>query len=236
MLSDIILIGRPIPFFRGDKMGTKVCEKQCRTVDGRCSGCAPSRCLVAHCSDEQLMGCVAEYNGEAFDELDHRYRSYIRNFVRRKLHGDELVDDVVQEVFLRLYRSAGRFDQKRELRKWLFVIAMNEVRRAWSRSSHTTLSLSHTVGEDDTLEIESILADSSPTPEETAEHDLEARQMRRAMELLPETQRNALQMRTYDEMSLKEISQQMHCPISTVNSRLHHAEEKVRMILCGAAA
>jgi RNA polymerase sigma-70 factor (ECF subfamily) len=192
--------------------------------------------VATNCTDEELMGCVAEQNRDAFDELDHRYRSYIANFVRSKLHSNEHVDDVVQEVFLRVYRSAASFDRQRKLRKWLFVIAMNEVRRAWTRSSHTALSLSYTVGEDESLELESLLADNSPGPQEITEHKLEAKQLRQAMELLPETQREALLLRTYVEMSLKEIAERMHCPVSTVNSRLHHAMEKLRLMLSGSEA
>jgi len=182
------------------------------------------------------MACSALQNWDAFDELSKRYRTYITNFVRRKLRDEAQVDDVVQEIFLRLYRSAARFDSTRELKKWLFVIAMNEVRRAWAKSGHATLSLSHAAGEDETLTYESMLADDAPGPEEIAEHGIEAAEMRRAMELLPETQRVALLMRTYDELSLKEIAQRMHCPVSTVNSRLHHAEDKVRRMLCGTEA
>jgi RNA polymerase sigma-70 factor (ECF subfamily) len=182
------------------------------------------------------MAPTAHHDRLAFDELHRRYGSYVTNFVRRKLPDDEQVADVVQEVFLRLYRSAGHFDPQRQLRRWLFVIATNEVRRQWSRNNRAPLSLGRLLNEEDEpLEYESVLADPHPGPYELALAGLVSHKLRLAIDTLPDYQRTTLILRAYGELSLQQIAERMDCPISTVNSRLFYAGEKIRRMLADAS-
>jgi RNA polymerase sigma factor (sigma-70 family) len=209
---------------------------QSGSVDGRPCAFQPlPHELLGTYSDEQLLAATAGGDSEAFNELYLRYGKFITNYVRRKLHDAEQTDDVVQEIFLRLYRSAARFDPARPLRQWLFTIASNEIRRQWQRSANTPLSLSH-AAEDDEGPLERVLTDASQTPEERAVTLVQAQQLLRAIQLLPEFQRQTLLLRAYGELSLKEIAAAMHCPLATVSSRLHYAIERVRQLIGNTAA
>jgi RNA polymerase sigma factor (sigma-70 family) len=183
-------------------------------------------------SDEELMSATAAGCSAAFDELHRRYSAYIRNFVRRKVHGDDAVEDVVQEIFIRLYKGAGRFDPARQLRQWLFAIASNEVRRHWARAGKIAkLTVSERCEDEHVEELESLLMDTGPGPYEIAVSRLLSAQLRRAIESLPEVQRTALLLRAYGGLSLQEIATATHSRVPTVSSRLHYAVEKMKRML-----
>jgi RNA polymerase sigma factor (sigma-70 family) len=118
-------------------------------------------------SDERLMARCAKGDTSAFDELYRRYAAFIGNFVARKISDRGQAEDVTQEVFLRLYRSAAGFDPSRQLRRWLFTIAANEVRRYWSRNSRSPLSLSRNAANDgSSADFEELLPDSHEGPDD----------------------------------------------------------------------
>lgn len=180
-------------------------------------------------TDEELMAACAAGEKYAFDELHRRYGSYIRNFVQRKICDAGQAEDIAQEVFLRLFRSSARFDAARPFKKWLFTIASNEVRRYWSRSARTPLSLSRSALDDENSDnFEALLPDTHPIPDEVYLDSIKSEVLRKAIIELPEFQRTALIMRVYRNMSLKDIAEATHMHLATVNSRLQHATQKLR--------
>src|SRR5215813_10145014 len=82
-------------------------------------------------SDEELMALVAKGNAGALETLCHRYERPLYQFLWRHLGGRD-VEDVHQETWLRVVRSAARFDRRRRFSTWLFQIALN-LCRDWHR-------------------------------------------------------------------------------------------------------
>lgn len=179
-------------------------------------------------SDEELLAACAQQQEGAFPLLQERLRPYVRNMLRKMLHADDHVDDLTQEVFLRLYRAAASFDPARPLRKWLVTIMLNEVRRFTSRQK-TVVSLSTSLHDsDESLELGSVLTDNRPTPEVFTERALLFQHLRHLLDRLPAVQRDAMVMRYLHDLSLEEIAARLDCPLATVSSRLHYAAAKLR--------
>ena len=93
----------------------------------------PANC--SHCTDEQLAKRLSNGDGTAFDCLYRRYNRQISSFIRKQVTENQHVEDITQEVFMRVYKSIASFDVDKRFSSWIYKIALNEVKRHWKRSS-----------------------------------------------------------------------------------------------------
>jgi RNA polymerase sigma-70 factor (ECF subfamily) len=157
-------------------------------------------------SDEDLMAAVAAGDAGAFETLCRRYERPLHQFLWRHLGGRD-VDDLHQETWLRVVRSASRFDRRRRFSTWLFQIALN-LCRDWHRRPPAEPS------DPATLDV------AGADPAERVDAALDAR---RLLARLPEAQRAAVILRCYHDLPEDEVAEILGCPRGTVKSRLHHA-------------
>jgi RNA polymerase sigma-70 factor, ECF subfamily len=164
---------------------------------------------------------------EAFDRLQQRFEGQIRAFVRR-LIGDGEVEDIVQDVFLALYKNLGKIDPPEKLRPFLYRVARNRAYdelRQWGRYDETGLD------DDPVMEWVSFQADTSQRPEELAHWLLLHLEVEQAMLRLPEVQRQALILYADQGLSYSEIAEVMDSSIGTVKSRIYYAKKGLRQLL-----
>ena len=83
-------------------------------------------------SGRELMLAFQAGNSAAFDDIVYRYQQPVQNFLRRYLRDRDRMEDLTQEVFIRVYKSRERYQPTAKLRTWLFTIAtrlaLNEIR------------------------------------------------------------------------------------------------------------
>lgn len=155
-------------------------------------------------TDEELVGRVADGDEHAVAELLRRYERGLSAFLYRQTGGRD-VEDLYQETWIRVVRSAGRFDPTRRFSTWLFHIAIN-LCRDWHRrpppEPHATDT--NVAG----------LAGLGRT-----EAGLDAVAL---LSHLPELQREAVILRYYHDLTEEEMAQTLSCPKGTIKSRLHH--------------
>jgi RNA polymerase sigma-70 factor (ECF subfamily) len=166
-------------------------------------------------SDEDLVGRITDGDQRALGELLGRWNGPLHAFVAR-FTGDRDVEDLRQEVWMRVVRAAPRFDRSRRFSTWLFQIALN-LCRDWGRRK----------GADpvDGAAAEQVLSDDrGPT---AADAGLDAR---RLLALLPEAQRSAIILRHYHGLSEAEMAEVLGCPRGTVKSRLHQGVQRLLAI------
>ena len=181
-------------------------------------------------SDEILVGRLAAGDASAFDEIFERYHHQIYNFVKKQVSDSESVEDLVQEVFLRVYKSAKNFDVEKKFSSWLYKIALNEVKRHWKRSaSRQTYSLNTPLGDEggDT-ERADLLEDQRATPDQITETELFSKNLRHLIDRLPDKQRTVVMLKVYQDLTFEEIAEICECPLSTVLSRMRYAVNKLR--------
>jgi RNA polymerase sigma-70 factor (ECF subfamily) len=164
-------------------------------------------------SDEALMVEIAQGSEPAFRELLRRYQRPLSGYLRRQSAGRAVdvseVEDLFQEVWLRVARSAGSFRPSARFRPWLYRIALNVVRDfAGGRSPAAVDSRFEPVAE--------------PTAREGAA--LEAERM---LEALAPEQREVVMLRYYLDLSEAEMSEVLDVPRGTVKSRLHAAMSRL---------
>ncbi len=181
-------------------------------------------------SDEELMQLVAKGDRKAFDKVYDRYHRQIYNFIKKQVVQRAAAEDIMQEVFVRLFRSARRFDPDKQLSSYLYKIAVNEVRRHYQKASISQgFSLNEPLsGEDDTRERIDLMPDERQMPDVQVREEFARRTLRQLIDRLPPEQKMVVLLKVYDEMTFEEIAQIMDRPLSTVLSRMRYALQKLR--------
>jgi RNA polymerase sigma-70 factor (ECF subfamily) len=181
-------------------------------------------------TDEELVGQLAAGDKQAFNEVFERYHRQIYNFINKQVNDRESVEDLAQEVFMRVFKSARNFDVEKKFTSWLYKIALNEVKRHWKRTgARQTFSLNTPVGQDSgDAERGEFIEDHRVVPAQEAESDLFSRNLRQLIDRLPEKQRTVVLLKVYQELTFEEIAEICDCPLSTVLSRMRYAINKLR--------
>lgn len=181
-------------------------------------------------TDEELVGQLAAGNRSAFDQVFERYHRQIYNFINKQVNERESVEDLAQEVFMRVFKSAKNFDVTKKFSSWVYKIALNEVKRYWKRTgARQTYSLNAPVGDDSgEAERADFLKDQRIVPADATESDIFSRNLRALIDQLPDKQRTVVLLKVYHELTFEEIAEICECPLSTVLSRMRYAVNKLR--------
>lgn len=178
--------------------------------------------------DVELMLRVKDGDTEAFAALVEIHQHRVIGTVAKMLGDDTEAEDVAQQVFVRVWRSAARYEPTAKFTTWLFTIlrnlVFNEVRR---RKRHPVTSLDQPRDADDERPRDT--ADTRTKPPDTTLLDGEMMDaIQRAIEELPETQRLAVIMRRYDETPYEEIAEVLDLTVPSVKSLLFRARTELR--------
>jgi len=177
----------------------------------------------AHLSDEDLMTMIRMQNQSALGELYRRHASHLRAIVFNVLRDDGLADDLVQEIFMEVWRIADRFSaEKGKALGWLVTLSK---RRAIDRLRRISVVRR---AEEKLQEQEN---QDTETMKHVVENDYAASDMheiiRRIIAKLPEAQREAIYLAYYQGMSQREIAAHTHIPLGTIKTRLELGLRKV---------
>jgi RNA polymerase sigma-70 factor (ECF subfamily) len=170
---------------------------------------------AAEPADAALVALAKRGDRAAFGRLLRRHQRRVFALGLRWFRNADDADDLVQETFLRVWRSLERFDVDRPFVPWLMTIAVNRAKTFVERARPTE-------------ELDERAAWEGPSPEEDAERALLAREVRAAVDALPEEQRIVLHLRAVEGLAYREISEALGVPIGTVMSRLSRARERLR--------
>jgi RNA polymerase sigma-70 factor (ECF subfamily) len=167
---------------------------------------------------EKLAERAADGDGDAFEQLVHRFQRRVYSFAYRYVRDADEAQDLAQEVFLRLYRKLGRFDPRRPFEPWLWRVAANVCANYRSKRVSTPAPVQ---GAD-----EEVAAASDPTLfEETT--------LGAALSLLPPGNRHLLALHYQADMPLAEIADTLGVSQVTVKSRLYRARAQLQHVLVG---
>lgn len=165
---------------------------------------------------------------DAFGELQAELEPAARRFIRRLIGMNDAEDDIVQDVFIALYRNLNRIEPVEKLRPYVFRMIRNrcydELRRL---GRFQAVSL-----DDEPLEaVASLQSPPEGQPEEVAYWLMLYVEVQEAMERLPELQRQALILYSEENLSYAEIAEVMNTSIGTVKSRLFYAKRTLRQLV-----
>lgn len=179
--------------------------------------------------DASLMLRVQRGDLEAFEALVDRHRQPVFNFIQRTIHSLDDSEDLAQQVFVQVWKAAGRYRVEARFSTWLFTIArnlcLNEIRR---RGRHPLDSLEAPISTADG-EVEREFPDERRpgVTEEVLLGELEGR-IEAALADLPESQRSAILLFREGEMAYEEIAEVQGISVSATKSLIHRARETLR--------
>jgi len=166
----------------------------------------------------------------AFDEIMKHSETRVMRMTWRLLGNEADARDAAQEVFLRVYKYLGRFNQDQPFFAWVYQITLNVCRDiAKKRRQYDT---QFTSLEDPGNQAASVVSDDRPDAEETLIRVQEHELIMRAIATLPERERAAILLRDLEGLTTDEVAFIMKSSATTVRSQISSARHKIR-VYCG---
>ncbi len=189
--------------------------------------------------DQRLMRRFQKGDTSAFEVLVHKFQGPVLSLVRRYLGSRSAgVEDVAQEVFLRIFRSKHTYEPKAKVGTWIYRITvntcLNEIRRLGADKNRRVAGFSAVFGDGDLgadLEASALADGAAETPpEQLAANEVEG-QVRAAIDALPAHQRLAVILSRYHDLPYEEVAAAMDSSVPAVKSLLMRARENLRKAL-----
>jgi len=157
------------------------------------------------------------FEAEALASLDSLYRAALR---LTRVPAD--AEDLVQETYLKAFRSADRFEPGTNLRAWLFTILHNTALNRFRDRKRDTVAVDSEIVDRaaDAPSVGGVSGGAAETPESLLMRDTLAPELQAAIDALPEAFRQAVWLRDVEEFSYAEIAEMLGVPIGTVMSRI----------------
>jgi RNA polymerase sigma-70 factor (ECF subfamily) len=182
--------------------------------------------------DHRLIEGLRSADESAYEELIQRFQAPVYNLAWRLLNDPSDASDVVQEVFLKIFRNVGNFRGDSTLRTWVYRIAVNEShnRRRWLfRHRRGETGIEETF--EDSEVRERPLMDEGETPFDFTMNREAQILLEEALEAINPVFRAALVLREMEELSYEEIAAVLEVSIGTVKSRILRGREALRRYL-----
>lgn len=174
--------------------------------------------------DAGVVGAFLAGEERAFQELVDRYQTRLLNFIYRTIGDRDRAEDLVQEVFIRVYRHIGRFDRSKKFSTWIYTIASNLAKNELRNRSRNPLVLFQAIrarfeDEERPLQFE----DTQYKPDDLFRKRHLREMVERAVAELPVHHREVFVLRELEGKSYEEIAEITGVNLGTVKSRLNRA-------------
>ena len=173
--------------------------------------------------DARLLERVARGDQQAFETLYHRYHRRLFGYLLRVLRRPALIEEVLDDVMLAVWKGADRFDGRSRASTWILGIAHHKALKALDRSRRTAERES-----DEALDSEAEPAGERRGPEAAAVRAELRRKLRSAMEVLSPVQRAVVELTFFYGHSYPEVAEIVGCPVGTVKTRMFHARRLLK--------
>ena len=162
--------------------------------------------------DATLMQQLLRKDVSAFEELYERHSRIVYSLVLRILRQGTTAEEVVQDVFLQLWRNSARYDLSRPFVPWLLTLARNRA------LDHLRLKSERQRRREEQTEEFPQIATAAPEYEKALDEKRRAERVRSLMSSLPAAQKKAIELAYFEGLSHSEIAASLHEPLGTVKS------------------
>jgi len=179
-----------------------------------------TRTALAALDDAEVIALAGKGDRDALAELYRRYRGEAMRFVRHAVRHTHDADDILQEVFVEVSRSLGKFEGRAAFTTWLHRVCVRTAVRHMKRRYRQ-------VGEPEPTDARAEPADAAHSPHEATEIAIRARRIRALVETIAPKKRMVLVLHDLEGMSPKDISALVRAPVLTVRTRLFYARKEL---------
>ncbi len=192
----------------------------------------PSNPVQDHELDGPLIARARAGDGDALDELVVRYQDRVFNMAYRILGNREDALDTAQEIFITVFKTLHRFEERARFSTWLYRVTVNrcrdELRRRATRKHARPRSLDAARAADEENGGRADPPARGPSPPELAIAGEASARIQEAIDGLPDDTREVMVLRDMEDCSYEEIADILAIPVGTVRSRLHRARSLMR--------
>jgi RNA polymerase sigma-70 factor (ECF subfamily) len=174
-------------------------------------------------ADENLVNQIAAGSKPAMQALFARHRTYVYRWLLRFVSNEALAEDLLSEVFLDVWRQAGRFQYRSSVSTWLMSIARHKALSVRRRRTDAELD----------EKIEATIADPADDPEVALQEKDRGERLRRALMRLSPEHRQVIDLVYYHEKSVDEVAHILDVPPATVKTRMFYARKKLAELVQG---
>jgi RNA polymerase sigma-70 factor, ECF subfamily len=182
-------------------------------------------------SDLELVSRVQEGELASFDKLVHKYRQRLFSVIYNLTSNREDTADLVQDTFIKAFRSIGRFKGKSSFFTWLYRIGVNttlsHLKKNKARRFFSFEKLNEEVSRDNAFEA---LVSKSASDQSALLKELQEK-LNEALQKLSNKHRTIVVLFEIEGLSHKEIASIMKCSEGTIRSRLHYAKQQLQGFL-----
>jgi len=181
--------------------------------------------------EQKLIEGLKRSDSNAYSELYREYAEKIGGIARSYLGVDD-VEDVVQEVFIKIYKNIKKFRGDSSLSTWVYRITVNvckDMLGKKQRRREILTNFGEQEDEDTRNNIREPVDDSMPSDE--LMKTLSAEEISKAIDSLSKEDKLLINLREIEGMSYEQIAEIMDKPVGTIKSRLHYARERLKNIL-----
>jgi RNA polymerase sigma-70 factor, ECF subfamily len=172
-------------------------------------------------SDETLIGLIAQGDEDAMRVLFARHQVRVFRFLVRIVGNDATAEDLVNEVFIDVWRNAGRFEARSRVTTWLLSIARYRALASLRRRSHDQL-------DDDAWQA---IEDPADGPEMAVQKTERSALLQECLKQLSVAQRQVVDLVYYHEQSIDEVAHIVGAPQSTVKTRVFYARKRIAELM-----
>jgi RNA polymerase sigma-70 factor, ECF subfamily len=181
----------------------------------------PAHATAETSTDEMLIQRIADGDRLAMQVLFARHRTPVYRWLLRLVSHEALAEDLLSEVFLDVWRQAGRFEARSSVSTWLMSIARFKALSARRRRAEAPL--------DET--IESTVADQADDPEAALQKKNREELLRAALTRLSPDHRAVIDLVYYHGKSVDDVAQILDVPAATVKTRMFYARKKLATLV-----
>lgn len=175
--------------------------------------------------DDEILDLVAAGRHHAFDLVVTRHGGRVRRYLRQTLGNDPALDDLTQDVFVRVFRGAKGRRRRGTFRVWLYRVARNI---AVDHIRHTQVDRRVRAGFEEQMLAAEAATESPLERVELLEFESE---FRTALEEVPEEFRTPFLLREQEQMSYEQIAEVLDSSVKTISTRIYRARNRLRGLL-----
>ena len=172
-------------------------------------------------TDEEIAALVQKGQKESFGILMDRYERKLFSYARKFLIGQDNIEDVVQEVFIKTYQNIKSFDTSQKFSPWIYRIAHNTFVNALRKNAKSPLRFF----DFDTFVAHPVYEDTMPVEKEQKRI---SKVIDKGLDKLSPEYREIIILFYIENLSYKEIADVLHIPIGTVSVRLLRAKKELK--------
>lgn len=180
-----------------------------------------SRAQTPGPSDKDLIARIAGQDQQAIEVLFARYQVRVFRFIQRRVRSEAIAEELTNEVFMEVWRSAAKFEGRSSLTSWMLGIAHNKAVSMLRKRRDDEL-------DDDAARA---IEDDADDPEVTAQKTDKGALLRACLDRLSNDHKTIVDLVYYQEMSIAEVAEIVGIPENTVKTRMFYARKKLSEFL-----